>query len=136
MESFLRPCVATGVSPLAVSCLSGVTPRSQPWTTAVTLPHGRDGLGARWMAVLWTFCQPSLCRHVRRELLRTAWLNFTSVIPATACYQRNYVETYSRFKKTVKIIRRLNRGTRPSCIWGASKHPCVTKDIIAAISAR
>ena len=97
MESFLRPCVATGVSPLAVSCLSGVTPRSQPWTTAVTLPHGRDGLGARWMAVLWTFCQPSLCRHVRRELLRNAWLDFTPTIPTTVCHQRNYVETYSRY---------------------------------------
>ena len=29
MASFLRPCVATGVSPLAVSCLSGATPRGQ-----------------------------------------------------------------------------------------------------------
>jgi hypothetical protein len=33
---------------------------------------------------------------VRRELLRNALLDFTPSIPATACHQRNYVETYSR----------------------------------------
>src|SRR4029453_843946 len=48
------------------------------------------------MSVLWTFREFSLCRHVRRELLRNAWLDFTPIIPVTACYQRNYVETYSR----------------------------------------
>ena len=48
------------------------------------------------MAVLWTFREPSLCRHVRREFMRNAWLDFTTIIPATACHQRNYVETYSR----------------------------------------
>lgn len=52
MESFLLPCVATGVSLLAVWCLSGATPRGQPWTSAVTLPPGRNGLSARRMAVL------------------------------------------------------------------------------------
>src|SRR5215471_8860021 len=35
----------------------------------MALPHGRDGLSARRMAVLWTFRAPSLCRHVRRELI-------------------------------------------------------------------
>ena len=69
--SFLLPCAATGVSLLAVWCLSGATPRGQPWTPAVTLPHGCDGLSARRMAVLWTFREPSLCRHVRRELCAT-----------------------------------------------------------------
>jgi hypothetical protein len=64
---------------------------------AVTLPHGCDGLIARRMAVLWTFHEPSLCRHVRRELMRNALLDFTPIIPATACHQRNYFETYSRF---------------------------------------
>ncbi len=46
-----------------------ITPRGQPGTPAVTLPHGRDGLSARGMAVLWTFREPSLYRHVRRELM-------------------------------------------------------------------
>src|SRR6266446_8136535 len=49
------------------------------------------------MAVLWTFHAPSLCRHVRRELLRNAWRYFTPIIPTTACQQRNYIEPYSRY---------------------------------------
>ena len=97
MRPFLLPCAATGVSLLAVWCLIGAPPRGQPWTPAVTLPHGCDGLSARRMAVLWTFRELSLCRHVRRELLRNAWLDFTPIIPVTACHQRNYVETYSRY---------------------------------------
>jgi hypothetical protein len=96
--SFLIPCAATGVSLLAVWWLIGAPPRGQPWTPAVTLPHGCDGLSARQMAVLWMFREPSLCRHVRRELLRNALLDFTPIIPATACHQRNYFETYSRYR--------------------------------------
>src|SRR4029453_11425254 len=80
--------------------LIGATPRGQPWTPAVTLPQGRDGLSARWMAVLWTFREPSLYRHGRRELMHNALLDFTPIIPATACHQRNYVETYSRYSKS------------------------------------
>ena len=59
-------------------------------------PHGRDGLSARRMAVLWTFREPSLCRRVHRALMRNALLDYTPIIPATACHQSNYVETYSR----------------------------------------
>ena len=81
---------------LAVGDRSGATPRGQPWTFAVTLPHGRNGLSARRMAVLYTFREPSLGRHVHRELLRSAVLDVTPIIPATACHQRNYVERYSR----------------------------------------
>ena len=98
MGSLLLPCTTPGVSLLAVWCLSGATPRGQPWTSAVTLLHGRNGLSARRMAVWWMFREPSLCRHVRRELLRNALLDFTPIIAATACHQRNYVETYSRYK--------------------------------------
>jgi len=43
---------ATEVSLAAMWCLIGATPRGQSWTSAVTLSHGRDGLSARWMAVL------------------------------------------------------------------------------------
>ena len=49
------------------------------------------------MAVLWTFREFSLCRHVRRELLRKAALNLTLIIPVTVCHQISYVERYSRF---------------------------------------
>ena len=97
MGSLLLPCAAPGVSRLAVWCLSGATPRRQPWTLAVTLPQGCDGLRARRMAGLWTFRELSLCRHVRRALLRNASFDFTPIIPATACHQSNYFETYSRF---------------------------------------
>jgi hypothetical protein len=40
------------VSLIARGRLIGATPRGQPWTSAVTLPHRRNGLRARWMAVL------------------------------------------------------------------------------------
>jgi hypothetical protein len=68
----------------------------------MALPHGRDGLSAWRMAVLWTFREPSLCRHVRRELMRNALLDCIPIITATACYQRNYVKTYSRFSAAKK----------------------------------
>jgi len=83
---------------LAMWCLSRATPRGQPWTPAVTLPHGRNGLSVRRMAVLSTFREPSLCRQVHRELMRNAVLDLTPIIPTTACHQRNYIERYSRYK--------------------------------------
>jgi hypothetical protein len=98
MESLLHPCGATGVSLLTVWCLLGATPRGQPWTSAVPLPPGRNGLGARRRAVLSTFRALSLGRLVHREFMRSALLNLTPLIPATACYQRNYVKRYSRCK--------------------------------------
>ena len=93
---FLLPCAPTELSLIAMWCLIGATPRGQPWTPAVTLPHGCDGLRARRMAVLWTFREPSLGRHVPHEFMRNAVLNLTLIIPATACHQRNYVQRYSR----------------------------------------
>jgi hypothetical protein len=104
MESFLLPCVATGISPLAVYCLRGATPREQPWTSAVTLPHGRNGQNARRMAVLSTCPEPSLCRQVHRELLRNVLLDLTPLIAATACHQRNYAERYSRFNEFPHLV--------------------------------
>ena len=65
------------MSLLAVWCLIGATPRGQPWTPAVTLPPGGDGLSARRMAVLWTFREPSLGRHVHREFMRSVLLDVT-----------------------------------------------------------
>jgi hypothetical protein len=63
----------------------------------MALSHGRDGLSTRRMAVLWSFREPSLCRHVRRVLLRNALLDCTPILPTTACYQRNDVETYRKY---------------------------------------
>src|SRR5262245_46243857 len=95
MGSFLLPC-APWVSQIARGGLIGAPPRGQPWTSAVTLLPGRTGLIAWRMAVWWTFREPSLCRHVHRELLRSVWLDSTPIIAPTACHQRNYVERYSR----------------------------------------
>ena len=92
----LLPCAITELSLIAMWCLIGATPRGQPWTPAVTLPHGCDVLSERRMAVLWTFRTPSLGRHVHRELLRNTGLDFPHTIPTTDCYQRNYVARYSR----------------------------------------
>src|SRR5262245_16753948 len=123
--SFLLLCAATGVSLLTVWCLSGTTPRGQPWTPTVTLSHGCNGLSPRRMAVLWTFREPSLCRHVRRELLRNAWLDFTPRIPTTACQHRNYVETYSRFRESPSGTQRLAMTQKPcssACGYGGMHH--------------
>jgi hypothetical protein len=87
IESLLLPYAATGVPLLAVGGRSGVPPREQPWTSAVTLPRGYNGLNARWMAVLWTFRAPSLGRHVHREFMRNALLDLTPIMSATACHQ-------------------------------------------------
>jgi hypothetical protein len=37
-----------------------------------------------------------MCLQVHREFMRSALLNLTPILSATACHQRNYVETYSR----------------------------------------
>jgi len=92
------PVEAPGVSLIARRCLSGATPRGQSWTSAGLLPHGRNGLNAQRMAVVSTFREPSLCRHVPRELWRSVWLDLPPIIAVTACHQRNCVERYSRFK--------------------------------------
>ena len=92
---FSRVCPR--VSQIVRGGLIGATPQGQPWTSAVTLPPGRNGLIAWWMAVLSTFREPSLCRHVHRELLRSVLLDVTPIIAVTAYHQRNYVERYSRY---------------------------------------
>jgi hypothetical protein len=118
--AFLLPYATTELSLSAVCCLIGATPRGQPWTSAVLLPHGRNGLNARRMAVLWTFREPSLGRHVHRELLRNAVLDLTPIIPATACHYSNDVEPYSRLTYHARLATRsrttpqpLQRGRRP-----------------------
>ena len=74
----------------------------QPWMPAMTLLDGRARLRAQRMAMVATFREPSLCRPVHRELWRNAVLDLTPIIPTTACYQRIYAETYSRFRQAYK----------------------------------
>ena len=78
------PVCAPGVSQIVRGGLLGANPRGQPWTSAVTLPPGRNGLIAWRMAVWWTFRAPSLGRHVHRELWRSVLLDVTPIIAATA----------------------------------------------------
>ena len=79
----------------------------QPWTPAVTLLQGCDGLRAWRMAVLRTFRVRALGRHVRRAFLRNALPDFTPILPATACHQISYVETYSRYTVTLRYFNRV-----------------------------
>jgi hypothetical protein len=72
----------------------GATPRCQPSTPAVTLPHVRDGLSVLWMAVLCPFCKPSMGCPGHRECLRNALRNLNPIVSATTCRQKNDVETY------------------------------------------
>ena len=97
MMSLLLPYAPPGLSCIAGWCLIGATPRGQPRTPAMMLPHGCYGLRVRRMTVLWTFRRPSMGRPVPRELLRNELLDLTTIAPATACHQRNYVGTYSRY---------------------------------------
>ena len=105
--------------------MSGAPPWGQPWTPAVTLPQGCTGPSARRMAVLWTFREFSLCRHVRRELMRNAWLDFTPIIPVTACHQSNHVETYSRYTSQSKFYEvasgNSRRGLHRACRLGVPR---------------
>jgi hypothetical protein len=84
MGSFLLTCVTTGLSLSTVWCLSGATPRGQPWTPVMTLPHGRDGLSVQLMVVLWPFRRRSIDRPVHRQFLRNAWLDLITILSATA----------------------------------------------------
>jgi hypothetical protein len=52
MMSLLLPYATTGLSLIAGGCLIGATPRGQPWTPAMMLPHGCQGLRVRRMTVL------------------------------------------------------------------------------------
>ena len=54
MGSLLLPCAPTWLFLVAGWCLMGATPRGQPWTLALMLPHGRDGLCAQ----LWASWEP------------------------------------------------------------------------------
>jgi hypothetical protein len=46
------PCATTGVVRIAGRGVMGETPRRQPWTLVLTLPHVRDGLRMLVVAVL------------------------------------------------------------------------------------
>jgi hypothetical protein len=76
IRPFLLPCAATGVSLLAGWCLSGATPRGQPWTPALTLPQVHYGLSVLLLEVFYTPGIDSICRQVSRQLMRNELARF------------------------------------------------------------
>src|SRR5262245_18775730 len=56
------------------------------------------------MVVSYRFRAPALCRHVHDDLLRSALLDLTLIIPVSVCHCESYAERYSRsnFKPTKK----------------------------------
>jgi DDE domain len=79
----------------------------------VTLPHVHDGLSVLRMAVLCLCSRSSMYRHVHRQCMRNALHNLTTIVPATTCHQRNYLETYSRFTDKLKSYRVAKREILP-----------------------
>ena len=104
----------------------------------MTLPPEGNALNARRMAVLWTFCEPSLCRDVHRALWRSVWLDVTPIIAATICHQRNYVERYSRYKAAtlgVSVASPNWHGDKFASIldWAATKFETIRIDVTDAL---
>jgi hypothetical protein len=60
--------------------------------------------------------RPSLCRHVHRELMRSAWLALSPIIAVTVCHQRNDVERYSRFtvREHTPKLAQMRNATEPT----------------------
>jgi hypothetical protein len=97
MVSYLLPCATTGLSRIGRWYVMGETPWGQPWPPVLTRPPVRAGLRVLLIAVWCPFRRLSMCRPGHRQLTRNALLDLTTIVPATACHQRNYIETYSRY---------------------------------------
>ena len=46
--------------------------------------------------------RPSMGRPSPHSFMRNALLDLTTILPATAYHQRNYVETYSRYREDAR----------------------------------
>ena len=97
MLALLLPYATPGVSHIAGWCLIGATPRGQPRTPAVMLPHGCEALRVRRMTVWWTCRRPCMGRLVPHQCMRHELLDVTTLVPATTYHRRSYVERYSRY---------------------------------------
>jgi hypothetical protein len=98
MMSLLLPYAPPGLSLIAGWCVIGATPRGQPRTPALMLPHGCEGLHVRRMAVVWTFRRPCMGRSGPRQLRRNELLDLTTIVPTPAYHRRSYAERYSRYR--------------------------------------
>jgi hypothetical protein len=84
MMSLLLPYATPGWSLIAGWCVIGATPRGQPRTPAIMLPHEGEGLRMRRKTALWTFRRPFMGHWAPRQCLRNAVLDVTTLVPATA----------------------------------------------------
>jgi hypothetical protein len=82
MVAWLLPSMSPGLSLIAGGCWISAPPRGQPR-----------------MPVLCTWRSLFRGRPVPRQLLRSAWLDVPTLVPATACHRRSYAERYSRFTR-------------------------------------
>ena len=60
---------------------------------------------------MWAKSAPEKCQPVN-GLTDACWdnpLDLTTIVPATACHQRNYVETYSRYKWRCRVLHTVAR---------------------------
>src|SRR5438128_2033427 len=98
-----------------------------PWLSLMAravLDRGNPSL----TAVLCPFRRPPMCRPVHRQFMRNELLDLAPIIPATPCYQSNYIETYSRFtlpNRKVWARKPLMFRARP-CGFGLKKANCRT----------
>jgi hypothetical protein len=100
MGSFLLTCSTPWLSLLSVWFMIGETHWGQQLTPALTLPHVRYGLSVLLMEVFCPCRMPSLCRQVHRQFMHNKLPAFATIVPTTACRQRNYVETYSGYRSS------------------------------------
>ena len=91
------PVCAHRVVPHRWVVRDGYNPSGSAVDAGLDAAHGCYGRRGRRMTVLCSFRRPSMCRPVPRQYMRNEWLDVTTLVPATACHQRNDVETYSRF---------------------------------------
>jgi hypothetical protein len=113
MVSWLLPCSPTALALLSRWCLSGAPPRGQQGRPILGLSHRRSRLSALLMAVVWTFRRPSLCRHVHRSCMRNEVRDLPTIVPATACHQRNDLRACSRYSDS---------DPAPCPLWFATAH--------------
>ena len=116
MMALLLPYATIGLSRIAGG-VDRCNPRGQPWTPAMMLPLGCEGLRVRLMMVLWTFRRPFMGRPVPRQLLRNALLDLTTIVPATAYHRRSYA------RDTVGLTHDVCHATDESRVWPRTLRP-------------
>src|SRR5882724_1438634 len=83
MVALLLTCLTIGLSLRSVWCFLDATLWGQQSIPGLTLPHVRDGLSVRRIAVLCPCSMLSMYRHGHRQCMRNALHNCTTLVPVT-----------------------------------------------------